>query len=587
MAAAKDGKKTIKIWFSRVVYDESLRVSFPNASFTRATFIQDWHPVEIDQAQTATLDWFPYLSYTNELEQSDDQFKAGLDVVWRPRNNIQFTGALNPDYGQVESDDLVINFTAFETFRSEKRPFFSENQALFTGEVPNGDRVVHTRRIGAASDAGDEGITDVDLAGKLSYYGEALDFGLFAVTEDNTRHSEGRNFVATRVQSKIDRVTLGHRFTYVDHPTLDRDAMIQALDFDWQISPRTGLQGQVIYSDINQRANPSNGGQRLDQSDYAAWFQWDYSPSDAWQHKLVGHHYGNEFDMNDMGFMTRNDQNIVIGSTQYDTLQYAEQSALLSSFSKIEYGYEENTEGDRLALWAEFNRHLVYRSTREIDLKAGYQASGWDDRITRGNGLYALPAQYWGSVMYESQRGNRFAYSVELFTETSGTDAPSVGVKVEPQLYLSESLTLTGKVLYQRFREWLLWDYPTQQLAAFEADRYVMDLGINWYPSSKQEVRVKFQWAAVSADAVDGYRLSESGDLVESGTAVSDFSLSDTVLQIRYRYELAPLSNIYLVYNRGGFFFSDEHGDSPWELIQEGWREKQVETIILKIRYRF
>jgi hypothetical protein len=37
---------------------------------------------------------------------------------------MQLTAAANPDFGQVESDDLLINFDATETFSSDKRPFF-------------------------------------------------------------------------------------------------------------------------------------------------------------------------------------------------------------------------------------------------------------------------------------------------------------------------------------------------------------------------------------------------------------------------------------------------------------------------------
>ena len=58
---------------------------------------------------------------------------------------------MNPDFGQVESDDIVVNFSATETFYSDKRPFFSENNSLFNvrGSM---FRIINTRRIGASPD---------------------------------------------------------------------------------------------------------------------------------------------------------------------------------------------------------------------------------------------------------------------------------------------------------------------------------------------------------------------------------------------------------------------------------------------------
>jgi len=586
ISRSKGETKTIGLWFSRVVYGENLRFAYPNASFDRPTFIQDWHPMEVGKIEASTLDWFPYLSYTNEIEESTDQWKAGLDMVWRPDASTQLTGALNPDFGQVESDDLVVNFSAFETFRSEKRPFFTENQAMFTSTVPNGDRVVHTRRVGAGSDAGDEAITDIDAAAKFTHFGESLDYGVFAVTEDDTALSKGRNFISTRIQHSDAGVTFGHRLTYVDRPTLKRTAMVNALDADWQASAMR-VSGQFLVSDVEQRASDTNGQIVLDERDYAGWMSWAYSPSDEWSHKLELTHYGDEFDMNDMGFMLRNDLTTVVGEERYHTLQYPEDSAVLTSYWGLDYGYEENTAGDRLALWGELTRNISFKSSRQIDVEVGYQSAGWDDRITRGNGLYAIPSQYWGSVFYAGPRGGAFTYSAVAFTETSGTKEPSYGLNVEPQLYVTETLTLTSKLLYQYFKEWLLWDYPTEQLATFESDRFVFDLGVDWYPSPRQEVRVKFQWVAIKADAVTGFDLDDRGKPIDSDTPVSDFSLSDTALQIRYRYELAPLSDIYLVYSRGGFTSSDDADRGPWELLQDGWREKQVETIVAKIRYRF
>jgi len=45
---------------------------------------------------------------------------------------LTLDATINPDFGQVESDQETLNLTRFETFFPEKRPFFLEGSDLFT-----------------------------------------------------------------------------------------------------------------------------------------------------------------------------------------------------------------------------------------------------------------------------------------------------------------------------------------------------------------------------------------------------------------------------------------------------------------------
>ena len=91
----------------------------------------------------------------------------------------------------------------------------------------------------------------------------------------------------------------------------------------------------------------------------------------------------------------------------------------------------------------------------------------------------------------------------------------------------------------------------------------------------------------IDATVLGSHLLDSTGSLVDSDVASSNFSVSDTAFQLRYRYQLAPLSDIFLVYSRGGFFASDNGDEGPGALFDEGWRGVAVESFIAKIRYRF
>jgi hypothetical protein len=57
--------------------------------------------------------------------------RAGLDLKDRLTSNLTLDATFNPDFGQVEVDPAVLNLSAFETFYSEKRPFFVEGSQVF------------------------------------------------------------------------------------------------------------------------------------------------------------------------------------------------------------------------------------------------------------------------------------------------------------------------------------------------------------------------------------------------------------------------------------------------------------------------
>lgn len=591
MTDAGNGRKRIALWFSRVVFDESLRFAFPNAYYSRPTFMEDWHPLDVEQVSTSTLDWFPYLSYSSDLQNSTlgttgDEFDGGLDFIWRPNSSSQLTGAINPDFGQVESDDLVVNFSAFETFVTEKRPFFTENQSLFSSNIRNGDQTLYTRRIGAGP-TGIGGLVDIDLAAKVTHFGETTDLGLFVVREDDSEGSYGGDFLSSRVQRTVDGLTFGHRLTYAERSILDREATVQVLDMIWRKDETTEFRGQILHANVQQQGNSANSQESVDDRDFAGWASWSFAPNDEWYHSVYLSHYGDNFDMNDMGYMKRNDFREFSGSTRHDRLEYEADSNILSSTTLFEYGYRENTQGDRLELRADLDHTWTYKSTRKLGLKAGTSAASWDDRLTRGNGLLAKPARYWLETRYTSPRGNDLTFNIDANLAYDEIEKATLRLGFSAQIYLSETVTLGTDLSYQRLQEWLIWDFDTVQLAGFEADRFNADLRFDWYPSARQEVRLKFQWVGIDAQQVDSYQLNRDGTLGLSTSSAADFSLSDTALQVRYRYQLAPLSDIFLVYSRGGYFASDDGDEGSRTLLREGWDGVQVESIIAKIRYRF
>ena len=74
---------------------------------------------------------------------------AGLDAAYGVSRDLRLVAALNPDFGEVEVDERVLNLTTFETFFPEKRPFFLEGTDLLLLPLSGAYQAFYSRRIGA------------------------------------------------------------------------------------------------------------------------------------------------------------------------------------------------------------------------------------------------------------------------------------------------------------------------------------------------------------------------------------------------------------------------------------------------------
>jgi hypothetical protein len=143
---------------------------------------------------------------------TDAAASAGLDAKLSVTNELALDLTLNPDFGQVEADTVVLNLSTFETFFPEKRPFFLEGIDAFA--TPR--TLLYTRRIGhqpapvvlGQRDGNKEALVDLPepttilVAGKLvgTVGGRTTVGALSAVTAENdvlVRTFDGSRVVRT------------------------------------------------------------------------------------------------------------------------------------------------------------------------------------------------------------------------------------------------------------------------------------------------------------------------------------------------------------------------------------------------------
>lgn len=106
---------------------------------------------------TRRIEMMPYVASNSTVNDSRDprnpfddgrnvEGRFGGDLKMGIGPNLTLDATVNPDFGQVEADPAEVNLSAFESFFSERRPFFTEGSQIFNA---NGANFFYSRRIGA------------------------------------------------------------------------------------------------------------------------------------------------------------------------------------------------------------------------------------------------------------------------------------------------------------------------------------------------------------------------------------------------------------------------------------------------------
>lgn len=175
----------------------------------------------------------------------DSAIEPGVDLSWSPAPSMTLNATLNPDFSQVETDQLQLSINdSFALFYQEKRPFFLEGADYFSSQFD----VLYTRQI-AEPDAG------LRLTGRTGTgaYGAILarDAGTVVLVPGVL----GSSFV--QLDQKANVAVGRYRHNIGDHATLgligtvregdDYQNQVSGIDARWQEGAHTAT-AQLLHS---------------------------------------------------------------------------------------------------------------------------------------------------------------------------------------------------------------------------------------------------------------------------------------------------------------------------------------------------
>ncbi len=598
--------RNLGLYVSRSLGELGERWSSPHLSDRQNRFLSALNTYEIKSlSQSRDYSFFPYSSASVDNTRDTTDYRVGMDLFWRPSSYLQFSGTLNPDFGQVEADDVVVNLSAFETFFPEKRLFFLENQAVFsTVSRKSGSSnisLLNTRRIasGIGSRTGEvddlEGVTTfdsqkpVDLVGALKATGQIgnLRYGLLAASEDDTDVSRadlrnivsGRNFGIARLLYETTggggRRSMGWMGTVTDHP--DRQAITQGIDAHLLSNDgRLSLDGQIMMSDV------------ADERGYGFIANVEFVPSHGHVHQVEFDYIDRQLELNDLGFLPRTDTISV--KYKYE-LEEPDVSDLKERKTEIQMRYGQNLDGKRTEADISGERRWKYTNNTEARVVFSYKPEVWDDRESRGFGDFKRPGVWGVRTQWNSDRAKMWSVELRGSIEQEHETGHKRSLRGELSFQPSGGYSLSLRADYEQRDAWLIHD-SERLFTVVKSEQWSPKLIFDTFFTAKQQLQVQLQWIGIKARDRAYLEVPDGGGTLGEVNRPEDdtsdgFAISNLTLQVRYRWEIAPLSDLFVVYNRGGNLALDSTSDDFGSLFSSAFSDPTDELFVVKLRYRF
>jgi hypothetical protein len=494
----------------------------------------------------------------------------GLDMKYALTPGLTFTGTVNPDFGQVEADPAVVNLTAFETFFSERRPFFVEGSGNFNFPMECNDGactgLFYSRRIGRAPQGlddlpSDEGTytdapaqTTIIGAGKLTGRVGNYSIGVMqAFTQEETARVQAglvpsrvtiepaTSYTVGRVRREFtNQSSIGAMMTSTIRgadsgltPLAD-SAFTGGLDWDLRFQKRYSITGYWVGS--NLQGSPEAIDRIQENSRH--YFQrpdLEAATLDASRTSLTGRgvqiaisKIGGEnvrfnsnvsikspgLDINDVGFMRRADQRSMNNWLQIRSDKpnrwFRSRNVNFNQWASW------NTDGDLLGSGGNVNGGLTLLNNWNFGGGIGAQTIGFDDRATRGGpGVYMRGyTEGWGWLNSD----NRRALSLNHFTGGGRTGdgaswfevSPGVTYRPMPAITFNPAIRYSRNIFDAQWVEQVTDSSNHYVFAHLDQTTVAVTLRFNYTVSPNLSLQLYAQ-PFVSAGSYDGYKELANG----------------------------------------------------------------------------
>lgn len=541
-------------------------------------------------------------SYDPAEYEKEKILGGGADIKWGINEAFTLDATLIPDFGQVQSDNLVLNISPFETKFSENRPFFTEGTELFNQDnLNNGNnspQVFYSRRIGGLpydyygvydSPSDEESVLTnpttsrlynaTKLSGRTNH---GLGIGLLNAISKPTfaeiRNDETgvkREFETNPITNYnvivFDQSLHNHSKVSFENTNVWRsgalpDANVSSVHYDLRNKENSlQLVGFGNFSSIFDPAsekNPVTGGyyQVNINEIKGKWNEWFW-------HEVITPHY----DQNDLGILFFSNQ-----MTNGAGFSYYNQEVKKGIFTTVSFysnlNYKTQVQPLRYMEWETSNGWNAtlknfYQFGGNLYGKPVYYYDYYEPRV-EGRKYYHYPFGYGNIWMNTDYRKKLNAFVLFGYGDAPGPDNPFVEGEVDINWIINDHLSLLPSIYASR-------DLGTESFVDFDEDHNsifgtrntstisdAITIKYAFNPKMNINLRARYYWSKVNWIAY--YVLLDDGTLGPTDfTGNYDINFNVFNVDAVYAWEFAPGSFLNVIW-KNNILRSDNLGKDTY-----------------------
>ncbi|MEE8576838.1 MAG: DUF5916 domain-containing protein, partial [candidate division Zixibacteria bacterium] len=519
------------------------------------------------------------------IDGRDFVANTGFDAKYALSSNLMLDATINPDFGQVELDQPVLNLSTYETWFSEKRPFFLEGANLF--DTPFS--LFYSRRIGRQPGSVDDdelewytdypNNTTILGAGKLSgklgsstsisiltafTESESADYAILRNLVTDTSLVNGQEVIDTLNHDTLSRTGVAEeRANYsifrIKQDLLKNSSLGGMLTMasqknrnpevtggvDWRLYTNSGVwmtSGQVVFSRSD-----------IDETGFGLTASFEKASGKHVRGSLGVTIKNPHLRINRLGYTGRANTKQYYAWVQYRTND--DFWIVRNTYNNFNVYSAWNYDGVRYNHGGNYNVYMEFINNWSLSGGGSVQGERYSDRETRDNGLWEWPVRPTFSWWMSMNTDRRKKVSLNI-NPGGGQDrggawwAYYMGVTYRPK----SNMEFEFGSNYTRTRNATRWVDNDDDQSVF-ADLNKDGISLHASASVMFNRDLSLQLSAqglISGLDYDNYRYYEghnqySGQLEDRDNDYSYAALNSTML---LRWEYRPGSTLYLVWTR-------------------------------------
>ena len=568
------------------------------------------------------LSFTPYVSFylqnypynVPERKNTSTSINGGMDLKYGINESFTLDMTLIPDFGQVVSDNEVLNLSPFEVFYNENRSFFTEGTELFS----KGD-LFYSRRVGGRP-VNYFGVQNELLEGEIILENPS-ESQLYNATKISGRTSGGLGIGFFNATTATTYATVIDTFSDITRKVLTAPVTnYNVLVFDQSLKNNsyltfinTNVMRDGAFYDANVTGttfsiqNKSNkysiwGGGYLSQKYHDGFDSVDLGyrykiaagkVSGNFKFELVHSILSDNYDINDLGFLTRNNTIEYGFGTRYNIYEpfwILNEWAVSSYISYIRI-YDPNAYynfGINLESWGTFKNFTSAGIFSYFEPVLTYD---WFEPRVAGR-FYTYPVNFniggWISTDYRK----KFALDINgNFRPFDDLDRYYTNLTLSPRMRVNDKLSFIYSFNFHYRHQDVgyanITDAEDIIFGRREVESITNTLTGNYLFNNKMALGLKLRHYWSKADYTSYYLLQEDGYLGKTDyTGDHDINFNAFNVDLIYTWQFAPGSELSLVWKNAILDFTEGKViDNYFTNVKHTLDADQLNSLSLKILY--